>query len=383
MKKTLSIAGVLLLGVLLTRKAAADLTVQLKYVNNSQKFEVYEDYYPFRIQYANVPIINFTGLLHQPYPSDACDYITPLPDRALESGYPWFAVVSNYSLCTEEMIKNVRNAGYELLVAYSYDDASLSVDSFIMNSGFGVVIIPYDYLTKIQDYVVSDVNDTLPEPEVVLMINGEVVFTPALVTIIFLMALFLCGCSLCCCYVYCRGQRNQSLVGQMADIEARRRNFERVQRQERVARQELIESILRQLQELQVDMRLQEPLGREATGKLPTRKYRAGEEKIERCAICVEDFKDGDRLRVLPCEHSFHKECIDEWLINHSALCPLCKFEVPRGNASQPPPARERRPYFAEDSLTSSLDEDIPIVLVPRTSQQNSNRSTIRQYGSV
>lgn len=380
--KTL-LSTMLLLCLLLARRVAADITIQLRRLNGNQILNhTYEDYYPFRVQYANIPA-NFTGILHQPYPGDACSYITPLSDQALERGYPWVAVVSNYTLCTKEMITNVRNAGYELILAYSYDDTRLGVDNFILNSGFGVAVISHDfYLDALEQHLVPDVNVT--SHEVVVIVNGSALFTPALITIIFIVVLCLCGCSVCCCFVYCRGQHIQGLDGQMADIEARRRNFERVQRQERVARQELIESILRQLQELQVDMRSQQPLGRDATRNLPTRKYREGEEKIERCAICVEDFKDGDTLRVLPCEHGFHKECIDEWLINHSSLCPLCKFEVSQGNVNHPPSALERRSHFAEEgSSFSSLEEDVPIILVSQTEQRNSNRGVIRQYGSL
>ena len=368
----------------------ADLTIQLRHLNSNEILkETYGDYYPFRVQYANIPA-DFTGILHQPYPSDGCGYIERLSDQALEGDYPWVAVVGNYTLCTKEMITNVRNAGYGLLLAYSSDDISLSVDNFILNSGFGVAVFSYDFYETLQGYLVPDVNVT--SHKVVVIVQGSALLTPALSTFIFMMVLGLCGCTLCCCcYVYCRRQHNQGLAEQMADIDARRRNFERVQRQERIARQQLIESILRQLQELQIDMRSQEPLGRDTTTNLPTRKYCEGEEKIERCAICVEDFKDGDSLRVLPCEHVFHKECIDEWLINHSSLCPLCKFEVPRGNANQPPPRPERGSYSTEDGLSlssadlsySSLEEDVPMILVSHTAQQNSNHGVIGQYGSV
>lgn len=50
------------------------------------------------------------------------------------------------------------------------------------------------------------------------------------------------------------------------------------------------------------------------------------------CVICLEQFVDGDRLRVLPCNHSFHVGCIDRWLSGSSSFeecytsgCPTCK----------------------------------------------------------
>lgn len=41
------------------------------------------------------------------------------------------------------------------------------------------------------------------------------------------------------------------------------------------------------------------------------------------CPICTDDFIKGQDLRVLPCNHQFHPECIDPWLINVSGTCPL------------------------------------------------------------
>ena len=45
------------------------------------------------------------------------------------------------------------------------------------------------------------------------------------------------------------------------------------------------------------------------------------------CVICLENFKDGDALRVLRCVHSFHRDCVDQWL-ESSRVCPICKQDV-------------------------------------------------------
>jgi len=47
------------------------------------------------------------------------------------------------------------------------------------------------------------------------------------------------------------------------------------------------------------------------------------------CSICLEQFKEGEELRMLPCMHRYHRGCIDRWLAR-SPACPVCKHEIPR-----------------------------------------------------
>ncbi|KFA50244.1 hypothetical protein S40293_03316 [Stachybotrys chartarum IBT 40293] len=49
------------------------------------------------------------------------------------------------------------------------------------------------------------------------------------------------------------------------------------------------------------------------------------------CTICTEDFRVGEDVRVLPCSHQFHPNCIDPWLINVSGTCPLCRMDLRPG----------------------------------------------------
>ncbi|KAG5534273.1 hypothetical protein RHGRI_022407 [Rhododendron griersonianum] len=49
------------------------------------------------------------------------------------------------------------------------------------------------------------------------------------------------------------------------------------------------------------------------------------------CAVCVSEFGDNERLRLLPkCDHAFHPECIDPWLASHST-CPICRASLIQG----------------------------------------------------
>jgi hypothetical protein len=46
------------------------------------------------------------------------------------------------------------------------------------------------------------------------------------------------------------------------------------------------------------------------------------------CPICTDDFVKGQDVRLLPCGHQFHPDCIDPWLINVSGTCPLCRIDL-------------------------------------------------------
>ncbi|KAI1912904.1 hypothetical protein LOZ61_003108 [Ophidiomyces ophidiicola] len=47
------------------------------------------------------------------------------------------------------------------------------------------------------------------------------------------------------------------------------------------------------------------------------------------CPICLDDYVSGESVvRELPCQHIFHPECIDSFLLQNSSLCPVCKKTV-------------------------------------------------------
>ena len=45
------------------------------------------------------------------------------------------------------------------------------------------------------------------------------------------------------------------------------------------------------------------------------------------CAICIDTLEDDDDVRGLTCGHAFHASCLDPWLTNRRACCPLCKAD--------------------------------------------------------
>ncbi|KAB8274898.1 hypothetical protein BDV30DRAFT_84688 [Aspergillus minisclerotigenes] len=73
------------------------------------------------------------------------------------------------------------------------------------------------------------------------------------------------------------------------------------------------------------------------------------------CSLCFATLEPGTMLRHLPCQHSFHQPCIDEWLCEHDASCPLCRRTF----------YHLRRPYIIEHMVPArpqtppEMDADI------------------------
>ena len=47
------------------------------------------------------------------------------------------------------------------------------------------------------------------------------------------------------------------------------------------------------------------------------------------CAICLDNFVHHESVvRELPCQHIFHPDCVDDFLVTSTSLCPVCKKSV-------------------------------------------------------
>lgn len=51
-------------------------------------------------------------------------------------------------------------------------------------------------------------------------------------------------------------------------------------------------------------------------------------------SICMDVFEAGDDVRSLPCLHRFHVACVDRWLTQHAATCPVCKMPILDNNGN-------------------------------------------------
>ncbi|KAL5543124.1 hypothetical protein UlMin_010834 [Ulmus minor] len=82
---------------------------------------------------------------------------------------------------------------------------------------------------------------------------------------------------------------------------------------------------------------LGEVIGTESRGlssdmiaSLPSVIYKTGSSQNgsnDSCVICRLDYEDGETLTLLSCKHSYHSECINNWL-KINKVCPVCSAEV-------------------------------------------------------
>lgn len=104
----------------------------------------------------------------------------------------------------------------------------------------------------------------------------------------------------------------------------------------------------REIERYREEERKKRALPKELINRLPTYKYNKKEEKTTNtkdendnenqnendkldehynCRICLESYQQDEDIKILPCMHQYHSDCIDHWLSIHRK-CPICNFEI-------------------------------------------------------
>ncbi|OIT20802.1 PREDICTED: E3 ubiquitin-protein ligase RLIM-like isoform X1 [Nicotiana attenuata] len=98
---------------------------------------------------------------------------------------------------------------------------------------------------------------------------------------------------------------------------------------------EVLDEIHRQPMSVSLSV-LSLPAPESVVDSFPVKSYSKSEEvdtgnNVPQCHICLAEYEDGDKIRVLPCHHEFHVSCVDKWLKEIHGVCPLCRGDVRNG----------------------------------------------------
>ncbi|XP_009610933.1 RING-H2 finger protein ATL46-like [Nicotiana tabacum] len=101
------------------------------------------------------------------------------------------------------------------------------------------------------------------------------------------------------------------------------------------------------------------------------------------CAVCLCEFSEQDKLRLLPlCSHAFHISCIDTWLLSNST-CPLC-----RGSLFTPGFCIENPIFYFDDTTRDEccgggVSENGSVIVGPKLHEDIDSKISSRRVFSV
>ncbi|XP_034112261.1 E3 ubiquitin-protein ligase Godzilla [Drosophila albomicans] len=241
----------------------------------------------------------------------ACTHLKPPPRTGYPTGAKFVAIISRGGDCTfEQKVRVAQNASFFAVIIYNNEGDELQ--QMTANNSTGI------HISSV--FVGLTTGKTLlsfSSPEVVLIINDELPFNINTQLILpFSILIGLCFLTMIIYMIY-----------------------KCIREQRRLRRYRLPKSMLK---------------------KLPVLRYTKNNTNIkyETCVICLDDFVEDDKLRVLPCSHPYHTHCIDPWLTENRRVCPICKRKVFTKGETRA--SRNRQPSL--DSVTDTDDDTTPLL---------------------
>ncbi|XP_074658548.1 E3 ubiquitin-protein ligase RNF13-like [Tubulanus polymorphus] len=222
----------------------------------------------------------FRGLLVIADPLNACTMIEPPPPRNLTDSYKWIALVRRHDCNFDIKVLNAQKSGYQAVIVYNTG----SNDIKNMHGNLDVDI-PSCFIGE--DDGMSLMDQFTYESGYTIVIDGEMPLNPQYYLLPFAIVVGVCFILM---VIF-------MLVKWIRDIRKRRKS--------RLSAQHL--------------------------KKIPVKKFKKGDD-YDVCAICLDDYEEGDKMRILPCSHAYHVKCVDPWLLNNKRTCPVCKRKVIPGD---------------------------------------------------
>ncbi|XP_035429503.2 E3 ubiquitin-protein ligase RNF13 isoform X1 [Spodoptera frugiperda] len=226
----------------------------------------------------DLPADGLRGFLVAGEPPDGCG---PLPNPPTVDNFTgkWIVLLARYNCSFEVKVRNAQAAGYDCAIVHNVNSSDLETMSAKNPEG---IEIPSVFVSDLAGLLLGD--EYLYTSGFYIMVNGDLPFNinthlllPFAIVVVLCLLVILIFMIVKC-------------------IKDRRR-----------ARRHRLPS--------------------RSLKKIPTCKFSKGD-PYDTCAICLDDYQEGERLRVLPCAHAYHAVCIDPWLTQNKRVCPVCKRRV-------------------------------------------------------
>lgn len=249
------------------------------------------------------------GVIYTAEPLDAC---TPLTNKVINSSRSSFALIIRGGCHFDEKVGSTQNAGFKAAIVYDDQDNHLliamagtpdgiNIPAVFISKASGEVLRKYAGLTDMELWIIPSFENS----------------AWSVIAISFISLLAMSAALAACFFVHRRRVRRErpraSLIQEFHGMSSR-----------------LVKA-------------------------MPTQIFMSVLEDnctSQTCAICLEDYNVGEKLRVLPCHHRFHAVCVDSWLTVWRTFCPVCKRDAKSSTAC--PTDSESTPLLSPLSASPS-----------------------------